>query len=104
MSNQDLTQTQTPAQDAGARRAGAAAAGGRDRGCDRDHAVCRPARRAQGPPERARRGRDDLIEAEIVLPLAQGMQPSHTEVQRAHYQRAFTLSHELDPDKVSCRP
>ena len=41
-----------------------------------------------------------LIEAEIVLPLSQGMQASHAEVQRTHYRRAFTLSRELDPEKV----
>jgi HSP20 family protein len=29
------------------------------------------------------------------------MQASHAEVQRTHYRRAFTLSRELDPDKVS---
>ena len=42
-----------------------------------------------------------LIEAEIVLAVPQGMQASHAEVQRMHYRRAFTLSRELDPDKVS---
>jgi len=41
------------------------------------------------------------IEAEMVLPLPQGMQPSHVEVSRARYERAFTLSKELDADKVS---
>jgi HSP20 family protein len=42
-----------------------------------------------------------LIDAEIVLALPQGMQASHAEVQRTHYRRAFTLSRELDPDKVA---
>jgi HSP20 family molecular chaperone IbpA len=42
-----------------------------------------------------------LIEAEIVLAVPQGMQASHAEVQRMQYRRAFTLSRELDPDKVS---
>jgi HSP20 family molecular chaperone IbpA len=46
-------------------------------------------------------GETMLIEAEIVLPLAQGMQASHAEVQRTHYRRALTLSRELDPDKVA---
>jgi HSP20 family protein len=42
-----------------------------------------------------------LLDAEIVLALPQGMQASHAEVQRTHYRRAFTLSRELDPVKVS---
>ncbi|MCU0964542.1 MAG: Hsp20/alpha crystallin family protein [Burkholderiaceae bacterium] len=42
-----------------------------------------------------------LIEADLVLAVPQGMQASHAEVQRTHYRRAFTLSRELDPDKVS---
>ena len=41
------------------------------------------------------------IEAELALPVPQGMTPSHAEVARARYRRAFTLSKELDPDKVS---
>jgi HSP20 family molecular chaperone IbpA len=41
------------------------------------------------------------IEAEMVLPLPPGMQASHVEVARARYERAFTLSKELDADKVS---
>jgi HSP20 family molecular chaperone IbpA len=41
------------------------------------------------------------IEAEMVLPLPQGLQPGHVEVSRARYERAFTLSKELDADKVS---
>jgi len=41
------------------------------------------------------------IEAELALPVPQGMTPSHAEVSRAHYRRAFTLSKELDPEKVS---
>ena len=36
-----------------------------------------------------------------MLALPQGMQASHAEVQRTHYRRAFTLSRELDPVKVS---
>jgi HSP20 family molecular chaperone IbpA len=41
------------------------------------------------------------IEAELALPVPQGMTPSHAEVSRARYRRAFTLSKELDPGKVS---
>ena len=42
-----------------------------------------------------------FIDAEIVLALPQDMQASHAEVQRTRYRRAFTLSRELDPSKVS---
>jgi len=41
------------------------------------------------------------VEAELALPVPQGMTPSHAEVSRARYRRAFTLSKELDPEKVS---
>ncbi|MDZ7591028.1 MAG: Hsp20/alpha crystallin family protein [Rubrivivax sp.] len=41
------------------------------------------------------------IDAELALPVPQGMTPSHAEVSRARYRRAFTLSKELDPEKVS---
>lgn len=41
------------------------------------------------------------IEAEVALPLPQGMEASHAEVQLSRYRRAFTLSKELDADKVS---
>jgi HSP20 family molecular chaperone IbpA len=40
------------------------------------------------------------IEADLVLALPQGMEPSHAEVQVSRYRRAFTLSSELDADKV----
>jgi HSP20 family protein len=40
------------------------------------------------------------IEGEIWLALPEGMQPSHAEVQRMRYRRAFTLSRELDSDKI----
>jgi HSP20 family molecular chaperone IbpA len=40
------------------------------------------------------------IEAELVIPLPQGMEPSHAEVQYSRYRRHFTLSNELDADKV----
>jgi HSP20 family protein len=42
-----------------------------------------------------------LIDAELVLAVPQDMQATHAEVQRTHYRRAFTLSRELDTDKVS---
>ena len=42
-----------------------------------------------------------LIDADMVLSMPEGMQASHAEVQRTHYRRAFTLSRELDPDKVA---
>ena len=41
------------------------------------------------------------IDAELALAVPQGMEPSHAEVQLAHYRRAFTLSKELDPGKVN---
>lgn len=41
------------------------------------------------------------IDAEFALPVPQAMQPIHAEVHLARYRRAFTLSKELDPSKVS---
>jgi HSP20 family molecular chaperone IbpA len=41
------------------------------------------------------------IEAELALTVPQGMSPSHAEVTLSRYRRAFTLSKELDADKVS---
>lgn len=41
------------------------------------------------------------IEADLVIALPQGMEPSHAEVQFSRYRRAFTLSSELDADKVN---
>jgi HSP20 family protein len=41
-----------------------------------------------------------LIDADLVLSVPQDMQASHAEVQRTHFSRAFTLSRELDPEKV----
>jgi HSP20 family molecular chaperone IbpA len=40
------------------------------------------------------------IEGEMVLPAPEGMQPTHAEVRRARFARAFTLSRELDPAKI----
>ena len=42
-----------------------------------------------------------LLDAELVLAVPQDMQASHAEVQRKRYRRVFTLSRELDPDKVA---
>lgn len=41
------------------------------------------------------------IEAEVDLPVPEGLQSSHTEVGLARFYRVFTLSKELDTDKVS---
>ena len=41
------------------------------------------------------------LEAELALPLPQGMEAHHAEVRLSRYRRAFTLSKELDADKVS---
>ncbi|MEZ5613655.1 MAG: Hsp20/alpha crystallin family protein [Rhodocyclaceae bacterium] len=40
------------------------------------------------------------IEAEVSLPLAQGMEASYAEVQLPRYRRTFTLGQELDSDKA----
>jgi HSP20 family protein len=40
------------------------------------------------------------IEGEIALSLPQGVQSQHAEVRLQRYRRAFTLSKELDADKV----
>lgn len=46
--------------------------------------------------------RDRLtLEGEAVLPVPQGMNPTHAEVGLSRYRRSFTLSKELDADKVS---
>jgi HSP20 family molecular chaperone IbpA len=41
------------------------------------------------------------IEAESALSVAEGLQSSHTEVGLARFHRVFTLSKELDTEKVS---
>jgi HSP20 family protein len=41
------------------------------------------------------------IEAETVLAVPQGMEATHAEVGLSRYRRAFTLSKELDADKVA---
>lgn len=42
-----------------------------------------------------------LIEADMVLDMPAGMDASHAELQHARWRRAFTLSNELDADKVN---
>jgi HSP20 family protein len=41
------------------------------------------------------------IEGEVGLATPDGMQPSHIEVQVPRYRRVFSLSKELDPDRIS---
>jgi HSP20 family molecular chaperone IbpA len=41
------------------------------------------------------------LDAELVLPVPEGMTAHHAEVRLTRYRRAFTLSKELDADKVS---
>lgn len=41
------------------------------------------------------------IEGEAALPLIPGLEPTHVEVTLPRYRRTFTLSKELDADKVS---
>ena len=41
------------------------------------------------------------LEAALVLPVPKDMQATHAEVNLSQYRRAFTLSKELDADKVN---
>jgi HSP20 family molecular chaperone IbpA len=41
------------------------------------------------------------IEGEVVLDIPEGMEASHAEVSLPRFRRVFTLSKELDPEKVS---
>ena len=41
------------------------------------------------------------IEGEVGLAIPEGMEATHAEVALPRYRRVFTLSKELDPDKVS---
>jgi HSP20 family molecular chaperone IbpA len=41
------------------------------------------------------------IEADMALALPKGMEANHPEVQLSRYRRAFTLSKELDAEKVN---
>jgi len=40
------------------------------------------------------------IEGEVSLPVTENLQASHAEVSQPRYRRAFTLSRELDSDKI----
>ena len=42
-----------------------------------------------------------IIEGELSLKVPEGMEASHTEVSLPRYRRVFTLSKELDAEKVS---
>lgn len=46
-------------------------------------------------------GEQLAIEAELRLPVPEGMTAGHAEVTLSRYRRTFTLSKELDPEKVS---
>ena len=46
-------------------------------------------------------GEQLTLEGEMALAVPQGMEATHAEVQRSRYHRAFTLSKELDAEKVS---
>jgi HSP20 family molecular chaperone IbpA len=46
-------------------------------------------------------GEQLTLEGEMALALPQGMEPSYADVTLSRYRRAFTLSKELDADKVS---
>ncbi len=46
-------------------------------------------------------GEQLTLEGEMTLPVPQGVEATHAEVQRSRYHRAFTLSKELDAEKVS---
>lgn len=46
-------------------------------------------------------GEQLAIEAELSLPVPEGMAAGHAEVTLSRYRRTFTLSKELDPEKVS---
>lgn len=41
------------------------------------------------------------IEGDMALPVPAGMNPQHAEVRQATYRRAFTLSRELSPDRIT---
>ena len=43
------------------------------------------------------------IEAELALAVPEGMEASHVEVNLPRYRRVFTLSRELDPNKVEAK-
>lgn len=44
-----------------------------------------------------------MIEGEVMLDIPAGMEPSHAEVGLPRYRRSFTLSRELDTERVDAR-
>jgi HSP20 family molecular chaperone IbpA len=40
------------------------------------------------------------IEGDAEIPVPEGMEPLYADVRATHYQRSFTLSNEMDTDKV----
>lgn len=46
-------------------------------------------------------GEQLAIEADMALAMPEGLQPSYAEVGRSAYRRIFTLSKELDAEKIS---
>jgi HSP20 family molecular chaperone IbpA len=43
------------------------------------------------------------LEAELELPVPEGLQSTHTEVALGRFRRTFKLSNELDPSKVTAK-
>lgn len=43
------------------------------------------------------------LEAELDIPLPEGLQSTHTEVALGRFRRTFKLSKELDPSKVTAK-
>lgn len=43
------------------------------------------------------------IEGELALPVPEGMEATHAEVKLPRYRRVFTLSRELDPNRVEAK-
>jgi HSP20 family protein len=44
-----------------------------------------------------------ILEAELDIPVPEGLQSTHTEVALGRFRRTFKLSKELDPSKVTAR-
>jgi len=43
------------------------------------------------------------IEAQLAIDMPEGMEPMYADMQATRFRRSFSLSHELDPDKVSAQ-
>jgi len=43
------------------------------------------------------------IEAQLAIDMPKGMEPMYADMQATRFRRSFSLSHELDPDKVSAQ-